>query len=281
MLEIDAEALRTAWDASRADVEAYLAKCDRPAQYRSWAGNAFGLRALLRAAGMPIPVDHKGDEIGACFTYTHLHYFGFGDGSAASTLGCFAYGIALLVEDAAKPTPAEDLDRYWPSFYELRRAINVVSDAGAAEARADQIFAFDYKRSFPGKRAGTKHWREKKAETRDKAIEIARREQREEVERQLARARRAFVDRAPDLDKMAARAAESDRLADWADLVAAITSLDFVGTEARDAERARAVVARWADAPARLRKTAETARKTAEYRRREWAELEAEAQTIM
>ena len=86
MTTIDASVLRAAWAASRPDVETYLAKCDEPARYRSWAGNAFGLRALLKAAGIRVPVDHKGDEVGGCFDWTHLHYFGFGSGAAESTL---------------------------------------------------------------------------------------------------------------------------------------------------------------------------------------------------
>ena len=150
-------------------------------------------------------------------------------------------------------------------------------DETAVGARADEIFAADYKRAFPKKRAGTKDWQAKKIETRGKAIEIARRELREGLERELGRARRTFAERAPDLDKLEGKARGLERLAGWGDLVAALASLDFVGGEARDAERCRAVIARWADAPTRLRQAAETARKTAEHRRREWAELEAEA----
>lgn len=108
MTTIDASVLRAAWAASRPDVETYLAKCDEPARYRSWAGNAFGLRALLKAAGIRVPVDHKGDEVGGCFDWTHLHYFGFGSGAAESTLACLGYGLALFVEDCAKDAAPRD-----------------------------------------------------------------------------------------------------------------------------------------------------------------------------
>ena len=275
MTTIDASVLRAAWAASRPDVETYLAKCDEPARYRSWAGNAFGLRALLKAAGIRVPVDHKGDEVGGCFDWTHLHYFGFGSGAAESTLACLGYGLALFVEDCAKD--AAPRDQYWPTWWNLDRAVIALGDEAEIGRRADVLFAADYKLAFPGKRAGTKHFHVKKAETRAKAIGLVRSELRRLLEAELATARREFAGRAEELARLDGRAVSCELRAGVGDLVAALATLEYAGAEAELADRLRAVVARWNDAPSRLRRTAEAARNLATVRREDWKNTEAEA----
>lgn len=197
------------------------------ANFAKWSRIALGYRALLQHAGLPVP------SISDAYQATHGWCI-FGSDDLSMVLRFIREAAAAAL---AKPLGDVQSWSLYQQVSSLQSAVAAIDGAGA-DAEALELFEREYRTAYPGKRKGTKHWKEKWVGAAAKAREIAVVERRERCAEQAARLRRdvlahetRWTSLAKEAEKLHRLALEAGRLCGDLDLAQ------------RAAERADAILA--------------------------------------
>lgn len=172
------------------------------ANFAKWSRIALGYRAILQHAGLPVP------SISDAYQATHgWCIFGTDD------LGMILRFIhEAAVAALAKPLGDVQNWRLYQQVSSLQSAIAAIDGEGA-DVEAQELFEREYRAAYPGKRKGTKHWKEKWAGAASKAREIAVAERRERCADMADRLRRDVVGHEERWTGLAKEAEKLHRLA--------------------------------------------------------------------
>lgn len=172
------------------------------ANFAKWSRIALGYRAILQHVGLPEP------SISDAYQATHGWCI-FGTDDLGMILRFIREGAVAAL---AKPLGDVQNWRLYQQVSSLQSAAATIDGEGA-DAEALELFEREYRTAYPGKRKGTKHWKEKWAGAASKAREIAIAERRERCADMADRLRRDVMDHEARWTNLAKEAEKLHRLA--------------------------------------------------------------------